>query len=206
MLFVRKSEDPSGLYDQIFTESTSREWILLPFRVQQYVGERKRVYMRELKSVLEQSKTGKAAVKDRRITARQWLKFADQLIVGAVRLYWESYLDLGKVKSQRALLSPDSFQAAVEAAYELSLRDLSPFFRNKVLEGSEMNPLTPPTSSREIGMKCRNGLKTSWSMRQTAIRSPASRPLRRRCSGGNQQIITQATLEQAITAVQTRSG
>jgi AIPR protein len=132
MLFVRKSEEPTGLYDQIFTDSTSPEWILLPFRVQEYVAHRKRTYMHELKSALE---TSRPSVKEKRILGKQWLKFADQVIVAAIRLYWEEQLDIARIANQRKLLSDESFDDAARAGYDLAIRDLNPFFRQKAADG-----------------------------------------------------------------------
>jgi hypothetical protein len=150
MLFVRKAEDPSGLYDQIFTESTPPERLLLPFLVQQYVGRRKRAYMKELKAALE---IDNPSVKEKRTTSRQWLKFADQMIVGAIRLYWEQHIDLTRIVEQRAILGEDSFELAVAAAYELSIRDLSPFFRAKVADGEK----------RDEPFDAANYVKANWS-------------------------------------------
>ncbi len=149
MLFVRKTEDASGLYDQIFSESTTPEWLLLPYLVQGYVAARKRAYMRELKSALEVTRP---SVKEKRITGRQWLKFGDQVVVGAVRLYWEKHVEVARVGPQRALLASESFEPAVKTAYELAVRDLNPFFRNKAQEGEK----------RDEPFDAANFVKTSW--------------------------------------------
>ena len=131
MLFVKKVEDPNGLYDRVFTDSTTTEWLLLPFRVQQYVARRKRAYMRELKSALE---ADTRAVKETQIIGKQWLKFADQIILAVIRIYWDEHLELKRVGVQRALLSETNFEPSVAAAYRLAIRDLNPFFRVKAQE------------------------------------------------------------------------
>ena len=150
MLFVRKVEDPTGLYEQIFTENTRPEWLLLPFRVQQFVARRKRAYMRELKSALESKRP---SVRETKVMGKQWLKFADQILLGAIRLYWEDQMDVTRVTSQRRLLNEDSFEDAVQAAYDLALRDLNPFFRYKVSDGEK----------RGEPFDAANFLKSNWS-------------------------------------------
>jgi hypothetical protein len=156
MLFVRKSEDQTGLYDQIFSDSTTPEWLLLPFRIQQYVARRKRAYMRELKSALE---SGRPSVDEKRVMGKQWLKFADQVILAAIGLYWDSQIDVSQTSNQRALLGEESFGAAVEMAYGLAVRDLSPFFRNKAAEGSK----------RGEPFDVANYLKGNWAEIQSSI-------------------------------------
>lgn len=156
MLFVRKSEDLNGLYDQIFTDSTTPEWLLLPFRIQQYVARRKRAYMRELKSALESSRP---SVKEKRVMGKQWLKFADQVILGAIRLYWDGQIDVSRITTQRALLREESFDDAVEAAYGLAVRDLNQFFRTKANEGSK----------RGEPFDVANYLKTNWTEIQSRV-------------------------------------
>lgn len=129
MLFVKKIEDPNGLYEQVFTDSTTPEWLLLPFRVQQHVARKKRAYMRELKTALEAERPN---VHETRLLGKQWLKFADQIIIAVIRTYWEQQLDIRRVGVQRALLSEATFDPAVTAAYGLAVRDLNPFFRQKI--------------------------------------------------------------------------
>jgi AIPR protein len=132
MLFVKKAEDPTGLYEQIFKPSTSPEWLLLPYRVQQYVAAKKRSYMRELKTASEPKEP---SVQQKRIIERQWLKFSDQIVLAAVHFYWSRYCDLDQLSTQRELLQEKSFETAVAEAYKLALRDLSRLFRSKISEG-----------------------------------------------------------------------
>ena len=128
MLFVRKLDDAKGLYEQIFTESTTTDWMLLPYLTQRYVASRKATYMRELKVALQVKEPD---VKTKRTVEREWLKFSDQMVLAAIHFYWQQHVDLESGASQRALLDDANFGPAVKAAYGLAVRDLGRFFRSK---------------------------------------------------------------------------
>lgn len=130
MLFVRKSDDENGLYDEIFTTNTTAEWLLLPFRVHGYVTVRKREFLPDLKSALAVAKSDRTSEQNRTIQ-RTWIKFADQLLVGAIRVLLSEVVDLQRHRVQVRLLSPDVFDQLIERAYAQAVRDLNPFFRQK---------------------------------------------------------------------------
>jgi hypothetical protein len=130
MLFVRKSDDENGLYDEIFTSNTTAEWLLLPFRIHEYVNSRKREFLPHLKSALEVAESDRTTEQERTIQ-RTWIKFADQVLVGAIRVLLSEVVDLRQHRVQVRLLSQDVFGPLIERAYAQAIRDLNPFFRQK---------------------------------------------------------------------------
>jgi hypothetical protein len=130
MLFVRKSDDEAGLYDEIFTDKTTAEWLLLPFRIYGYVNERKRAFLPELKLALAVDEDDRTTA-ERRTVQRSWIKFADQLLVGAVHVLLSEAVDIDRHSVQARLLTEDVFGPMVKRAYAQAVRDLNPFFRDK---------------------------------------------------------------------------
>lgn len=130
MLFVRKADDDNGLYDDLFHEGTTPEWLLLPFKITAYVVGRKREFMQELKQALAVDEDERTNA-HRRAVQRSWIKFADQFLVGAIRVYLDQVVVLGDHDVQDRLLNAEVFDDMVSRAYALALRDLGPFFRQK---------------------------------------------------------------------------
>jgi AIPR protein len=134
MLFVRTSDDENGLYDDLFNDSTTPHWLLLPFRLGQYVAARKRAFVSDLKAATQAQRPN---ADQRRTIQRAWLKFADQFLIGTTRVYLDQEVDLSKHAVQEELLQGGVFEPMVERAYSLALRDLTPFFRTKHQEAQE---------------------------------------------------------------------
>jgi hypothetical protein len=130
MLFVRKVDDDNGLYDDVFHQSTRPRWILLPFRIMQFVTAEKKSFMVQWKRAVEVPELERTN-DEKRTVQRGWLRFADQLLVGATYVYLDEAIDLHSDDAQEALLRDDMFEDVIGRAYRQALRDLAPFFRNK---------------------------------------------------------------------------
>lgn len=137
MLFVRKQDDENGLYEDLFDDDTTPEWLLVPYRIGRYIATRKRDYMRQLKEALKPARPTTA----QRVTIqRSWLKFADQFVLGAIRVYLDQEVELYRHDVLEQLLDDDLFDEFVARAYTLAIRDLNPFFRQKHDDAPEDDP------------------------------------------------------------------
>lgn len=135
-LFVRRVDDPDkGLYEDIFNESTTPEWLLLPYRLSVLIDERRKKYMKQLKEALEDPETNELELE--RLSQRGWLRFADQYLLGALNLYFSHKADLDQAVIE-SLLADDAagLEAAFRRGYAIALRDLTHFFLDRHAEAA----------------------------------------------------------------------
>jgi hypothetical protein len=135
-LFVRQADDPEkGLYETIFNDATTPEWLLLPYLLSEEIAKRRSEFMRELKKALAVEEPSNADLAVRR---REWTKFADQYFLGAIGFYIR---ERGPLDERRlaALLEPDTFQELFKRAYAQARGDLTAFFANKHAEADRLD-------------------------------------------------------------------
>lgn len=122
-LFLRKQD--GGVYEDIFNEDTNTTWLLVPFLVQEYVSVRKRQHQREVKNIEE----GKADAKQRRLLAKEWVRFSDQLFTATIGFYLEKVTSW-RVERFEQLLQAD-LDDILQKLYALATRDLQVLFARK---------------------------------------------------------------------------
>lgn len=134
-LFVRQTDDPEkGLYETIFNETTTPEWLLLPYKLSEDIAKRRSAFMRELKDALAVQEPNNAVLAIRR---REWTKFADQYYLGAIGFYIR---DSGTLDEKRlaALLEPATYSELLKRGYAQARGDLTAFFANKHAEADRL--------------------------------------------------------------------
>jgi AIPR protein len=125
-----------GYYEDIFNAGTSTAWMLVPYLLADFVAAEKARYLKSIRGLDPRS----ASVAQRRTLRRQWLKFADQFIVGTIGYY---VMSRGGVEDERLeeLLAGD-FQRMAAGAYHAAIRDLQPLFDRKEREASAEEPFS----------------------------------------------------------------
>ncbi len=152
LLFVTRKDDPAGFYDLLFDESTTPEWLLVPFLVDKFVAARKNEYTRKLRSV-EGTPISDRSVAEKLVAQRSWIKLADQALVGAIAFYWRRRVKFSQ-ENLEALADPDLLdRKLLPPSYALAVRDLTPFFVNRTQE----------YANREETFVAANFLKGNWS-------------------------------------------
>ena len=86
-LFVTRREDPNGFYELLFNRTTTPQWLLLPYRVNEFVTERKRDHLQRIREA-EKKPTNRRSVADKLALQRGWISFGDQVLAGAIGFYW----------------------------------------------------------------------------------------------------------------------
>jgi hypothetical protein len=129
LLFVPQAEQ--GYYDRIFQDDTTPEHLLVPFLLSQFIAERKREYQRKVKAIDRDA----LSVEDKRLLAQNWLRFADQFILGAIAFYLRQRIKLDQ--DHLAQLLGDDFEAVASRAYNRAVRDLAHVFHTKTKEAEQ---------------------------------------------------------------------
>lgn len=143
-LFVRQADDPEkGLYEDIFNEHTTPEWLLLPYRFSQVVAERRTAFMKQLKDAQAAKPPG---TKQLQVIRQDWIKFADQVFLGAMGYYLRERLDLKDVDTLNWLLDDERFDQVAASAYGIARQDLAHFFRGKHLEAEKQKDTFVPSN------------------------------------------------------------
>jgi hypothetical protein len=150
-LFVTRREDPNGFYELLFSRATTPEWLLLPFRVNEFVTERKRNHLRSAREA-EKKPTSRRSVSDKKALQRNWISFADQALVATIGFYWRQRIKLTQ-KDLTVLLDDRMLDALLSRSYALALRDLTIFFHNRIQEAQDREQVFVPS----------NYLKGNWS-------------------------------------------
>jgi hypothetical protein len=136
LLFV--PADDIGFYDDIFNDDTSAEWLLVPFRIWQYVVEQKATYVKRLR----QANPAKPLANDRRLLAREWVKFGDQMLVGTIGYFIRQRSDLDNT-SLAALLSGE-FDEMTKKVYVKAAQALNSHFQTVAREYKKRDePFSP---------------------------------------------------------------
>jgi len=168
MLFVPATD--SGFYEQIFNDRTSPEELLLPYLLMEFIARRKREYQREVKAIDPEE----ADVEDLRLLARNWIKFADQYILGTMAFYIEKRMRQSR-SAMRKLIESD-FEALAETLYNLAIRDLSKYFRNK--ESQARQRQQPFSAANLVKGNWRDALaylEDEWAWREAEDEDPFAR-------------------------------
>ncbi|HEX8207711.1 MAG TPA: AIPR family protein [Solirubrobacteraceae bacterium] len=125
-LFARKRE--GGLYEEIFHPDTSPASLLLPYRLAQFVRPQVAKYRREIKDI----RPGRGSASDQKKLLREWLKFGEQYVLGAIGWHLRR---AGRLTDRTLLdLATKRFDGFVATAYPLAVRDLDFVFRRVGLE------------------------------------------------------------------------
>lgn len=129
-----------GYYEDIFNDATTTAWLLVPFRMAEYVATEKNGYLRSIRGIDPK----KATVEQSRLLSRQWVKFADQYILGTIGLYLQLR---GGIENKRLeeILAGD-FDGMVKAAYKAAIRDLQPLFIRKQREAQAIEDVFSPAN------------------------------------------------------------
>jgi hypothetical protein len=114
-----------GKYEDVFNDGTTTAYLLVPFRASVFVSAEKASLLRELRQI----DARKPTTNELKILARQWIKFADQFILGTIGFYVR---ERGGVETDRLEeLLAGNFDGMVEGAYRAAIRDLQPLFSRK---------------------------------------------------------------------------
>jgi hypothetical protein len=126
-----QSKGDGGYYEDIFNEMRTAVSLLVPYRLAKHIAEEKRDYLKKIRMIDPR----KANVAERKLLGRQWLKFADQFILGTMAFYVEMR---GGFEDDRleALLVGD-FKGMCGGIYPAAIRDLHPLFARKEREERE---------------------------------------------------------------------
>lgn len=133
-----------GYYEDIFSDATTTAWLLVPYRIADFVANAKNVYLRSIKGIDPRTATAQQS----RLLSRQWLKFADQFVLGTIGLYLQYR---GGVEEERLeeLLAGD-FDGMVKGAYAAAVRDLGVLFTRKERETKAIKDAPPFSASNYV--------------------------------------------------------
>lgn len=128
-LFQPKKD--GGYYEDVFNDGTTTAWLLVPFLIGEHVTREKNEYLKSIRGIDPR----RATAAQHRLLSRQWIKFADQFILGTIGFYLELR---GGINDERLeeLLHGD-FEGMVRGAYMASIRDLGVLFNRKEREAKD---------------------------------------------------------------------
>jgi hypothetical protein len=149
-LFVTRRDDPNGFYDLLFQSSTTPQWLLVPYLVNEFVTARKREYVRPLRA-LEELPPNQLSVANKKQLQLAWIKVADQAIVGTIAFYLRQRIALSQ-EDLETLLEDGLLEALLPKAYALAVRDLTQFFMQRSREATDREQIFVPA----------NYLKGNW--------------------------------------------
>jgi hypothetical protein len=144
-LFQLKKD--GGYYEDIFNDARTAVGLLVPYKIAEHVRAEKNRYLKATRGIDPR----KATTAQKRLLSRQWVKFADQFIVGAISFY----LDMRGGRDEERLeelLGSDDFDEMVRAAYAMALRDLQPLFAR----------LEKEAARRDDVFSAANYVKSNW--------------------------------------------
>lgn len=149
-LFVKRIDDDKGMYEAIFNDRTTPEWLLLPSRLAEYVNGRRSAFMRQFKDA--QAEADRAQREGRQVTQQvtetldlEWIKFADQFLLGAMGHYIRRRVDLDHDRLA-TLLNDETLDRVAVLTYEQALADLTYFFLRKHGEAENRNETFVPSN------------------------------------------------------------
>ncbi len=125
-----QSKRDGGYYEEIFNETTNTVGLLVPYELAERIRMEKNSYLKEIRDI----ETRKASVAQKRLLGRQWLKFADQFILGTMALYIENRGGFSEDRLEQ-LLAGD-FDAMAKGMYHAAVRDLHGLFNRKEREAT----------------------------------------------------------------------
>jgi hypothetical protein len=147
----------SGYYEDIFNSGTTTAWLLVPYRIADYIATQKTDYLKSIRGIDPR----KASVEQSRRLGREWIKFADQFILGTIGLYmqWRAGVE---EKRLEALLAGD-FGGMLEGAYQAAVRDLQPLFTRKAREAQAVEDVFSPANYVKGNWdEARNHISAEW--------------------------------------------
>jgi hypothetical protein len=127
-MFVSRRNDQGGFYELLFRASTTPQWLLLPYLVNNFVAEKKLEHMRLERDAADKPEN-RRSVADKQAVSRAWIKFADQAFVGTIALYLRNRIEFSQ-SNLKEILKEDLLDALLPVCYALAVRDLAVFFRN----------------------------------------------------------------------------
>jgi AIPR protein len=155
-----------GYYEDVFNDSTTTAWLLLPFRTADYVGSKKNEYLRSIRGIDPR----KATVQQARLLSKEWVKFADQYILGTIGLYLQLRGGIAN-KRLEELLGGD-FDGMVKGAYAAAVRDLQPLFTRKQREAAAADlTFSPANYVKGNWEEARDHIGAEWEAR-SAVGDP----------------------------------
>jgi hypothetical protein len=158
LLFVPNRE--GGFYDDVFNEETTAERLLLPYRLAERIAKKKSEYLREIKTI----DPLKPSAREKRQLEREWIKFGDQFILGAMSFYIQQRVPLAQ-DELADLLGPE-FDGMFDGLYPVATRQLNRFFRGKRSEYVRRNePWVPANFVKTNWTEVENDLEDEWEMR-----------------------------------------
>jgi hypothetical protein len=160
--FLFRTTRDGGFYERLFNEDTTPEWLLLPYLIAEYVARRKSEYQRQVRKIDPE----RASVEELDLLDMEWIKFADQVLVGAIAFYLDKRFDGVGQDELEELLSELPIDPWVGPLYELALRDLNPFF-NRMKEEAEAHkePYTHANFVKGNWDQVEKALQNEWRYR-----------------------------------------
>jgi hypothetical protein len=159
-LFMPAAEN--GFYDQIFHRDTSAEWLLLPFCVADYVGRKRAEYLQQYKGVNQ----ARPSNEGKRLLAMDWMKFADQMLIGSVGYFIRRRRELDP--SDLHELLTDSLDELLSTAYNHAYHDLSVLFGRKHREYAiRQEPFSAANYVKGNWNEVREALETEEELRES---------------------------------------
>jgi hypothetical protein len=155
-LFQRRSD--GGYYEDIFSESRTAAWLLLPYLLAEYIRGEKNSYLKRIRGI----DARKANVEQRRLLSREWLKFADQFVLGTMAFYIEMRGGLDD-ESLKTFLCGD-FEGMANGMYYAAIRDLHVLFTRKGREAT-------PSGEMIAGFSAANYVKANWDEAQLHLQA-----------------------------------
>jgi hypothetical protein len=127
-LFQPKSD--GGYYEDIFNETRTSAWLLVPYLLDQYIRTEKNSYLKAIRGIDPR----KASVAQKKLLGRQWLKFADQFILGTMAFY----IDMrgGFDDDRLEELIAGDLEGMAKGIYHAAVRDLHVLFSRKEREAA----------------------------------------------------------------------
>jgi AIPR protein len=154
-----------GYYDDVFNDGTTTAWLLVPYRLSLYVTEEKNKYLRSIRGIDPR----KATVQQKALLSKEWIKFADQYILGTIGLYLQFRGGIDNARLEE-LLAGD-FDGMTKGAYAAAVRDLQPLFIRKQREAGPDAGFSPANYVKGNWAEARDHVSAEWEAR-SAVGDP----------------------------------
>jgi hypothetical protein len=157
LLFRGQSDD--GYYEELFNSDTTARWLLLPYRLSEHVVEQKRKYMKQIRDINPK----RASAAQNKQLRREWLKFADQFVLGAMGFYITQRVTINESILKKLL---SDVETVASHLYPLAVRDLGFHFDRMRREyRSREEPLVAANYVKQYWADARLDLEAEWEAR-----------------------------------------
>jgi hypothetical protein len=120
-----------GYYEDIFSDSRTTAQFLLPYLIAEHIRAEKNRYLRSIRDI----DPDRVSMTQRRLLSRQWVKFADQFLLGTISFYIE--MRGGHDDKRLEELLAGDYQGMMAGAYHAAVRDLHSLFTRQERQAAD---------------------------------------------------------------------